>query len=283
MSTAKSSEFRLFEGKEHAKLYAKYRPSYPERLYRRIKEYCMESDANTLNLAVDVGCGSGQSTLPLTSICKHVIGVDISKEQITAARKVSSNVDFREGHAEELGFQGDETVDLVTTATAIHWMDIPTLMKEVSRVLRPGGVLAVYSFIDDKIHNNEAHQIVWEEFYHTTLRECWTEKRKHIANGLAMVELPFKETLRERLDVERHIDIESYVGYLSSMSSWQTYQKKNPDTTVLSDLLRRLRSLYKDPDSGVVRPMSLTSHIILLLGRKPNLTEYNNTVNLTRV
>ena len=39
----------------------------------------------------------------------------------------------------------DASVDLVLVAQAAHWFDLPAFYAEVARVLRPGGVLAVWS------------------------------------------------------------------------------------------------------------------------------------------
>ncbi|XP_021358055.1 putative methyltransferase DDB_G0268948 [Mizuhopecten yessoensis] len=266
---SKQITYRQFEDKEHAQLYAKYRPSYPKELYDKIRMFCRQSDGNELALAIDVGCGSGQSTLPLTNICNHVIGIDVSREQIAEARKAASVIDFRVGQAEDLSFLGDGTVDLVTTATAIHWMDIPTFMGEVSRVLRPGGVVAVYSIGTDTIHNKEAHQLVWEDLYTKTLGDYWIDTKFHIDNGLAMIELPFADSIREEpLLIKREVEIDSYVGLFSTWSSWRRFQEKNPESNALGELRTRLRTLYRDEKSGEVRPIDLTTPIYMLLGRK---------------
>ena len=48
-------------------------------------------------VAVDVGCGSGQSTRPLAPHFEKVIGIDVSEAQIAAARQTDnpSNVEYR--------------------------------------------------------------------------------------------------------------------------------------------------------------------------------------------
>ncbi|OWF55947.1 Methyltransferase [Mizuhopecten yessoensis] len=150
--------YRRFEDKEHVTGYAKYQPSYPKELYDKTK--------NVLPAIGRKHASSGQRTFPLTKICKHVIWIDVSREQISKARKAASNIDYRVGQAKDLSFLGDGTIDFMAVATAIHWMDIPICIREVSRVLRPGGVVAVYSFGPDTIHNKEAHQLVWEVYKH---------------------------------------------------------------------------------------------------------------------
>ncbi|XP_021366271.1 putative methyltransferase DDB_G0268948 [Mizuhopecten yessoensis] len=169
-----------------------------------------------------------------------------------------------------MSFQGDGTVDLVTTASTIHWLDKPSFMTEVSRVLRPGGVLAVYSYGFDMIHNKEAQQLVWEGLFRTTLRDDWVpDAHMHIDNGLALIELPFNDFQRlEPLLIEREVDIDSYIGFIGSWAPWQTYKKRNRETNILTDLRQRLRTLYTDGLTGQIRPIILTSPIYVLLGRK---------------
>ncbi|XP_033728678.1 putative methyltransferase DDB_G0268948 isoform X2 [Pecten maximus] len=263
------ASYRLFEDEEHAKVYTKYRPPYPKALYDEIENYCKGLSENDLDLAIDVGCGSGQSTLPLTKFCKHVIGIDISNEQILQARKSATNIDFRVGSAEDLSSQGDGTVDLVTVGTAIHWLDRSIFMKEVERVLRPGGVLAVYTYGLDILHNKEAHGLVWEDLYKKTLQDCNPGPHIHIINGLSLIELPFKDSIRlEPLLVEREVDVDFYIGFIRSWSPWQLFEKKNPKTDILTVLAQRLKALYKDSVSNDVHQISLTSTTYALLGRK---------------
>lgn len=50
---------------------------------------CLSPGANTFHLAVDVGCGSGQSTHVLASRFEKVVGTDISKAQIEAAKQAA--------------------------------------------------------------------------------------------------------------------------------------------------------------------------------------------------
>ena len=65
----------------------KYRIQYPKALYKFIVEYYDAGRGTNCNykLAVDVGCGSGQATLPLAEYFSHVIGCDVSKDHVELA------------------------------------------------------------------------------------------------------------------------------------------------------------------------------------------------------
>ena len=82
--------FRLYEDDDHAKLYSKFRPTYPKDLIDFIVTYCKEKINQSTNspssLAVDIGCGPGQSTRLFADHFDKVIGFDISEAQINEVR-----------------------------------------------------------------------------------------------------------------------------------------------------------------------------------------------------
>jgi len=84
----------LFEGEANAKLYAKYRPPYPQSVYDIIMDFILHDRVTStkaadakLDCAVDLGCGSGQSTLPLLQYFRSVIGTDVSESQVEQAKQ----------------------------------------------------------------------------------------------------------------------------------------------------------------------------------------------------
>lgn len=156
-----------FYGDKHqATLYAKYRPTYSSRIYSIIAGYCQTGNPSTdkLDLAVDVGCGSGQSTVPLCTLFKKVIGYDISDEQINCAPTDIDNLSFIVGPGEDLSFLEDNSVDLITVAQALHWFDLSLFYPEVKRVLKTGGVFAAYGYGSCFIKNSTAHEIFAKVF-----------------------------------------------------------------------------------------------------------------------
>ena len=79
--------FRLFEDDDHAKLYSKFRPTYPKDLIDFVVAFCKEKMQQSTKspsslLAIDIGCGPGQSTRLFANHFDQVIGFDISEAQI---------------------------------------------------------------------------------------------------------------------------------------------------------------------------------------------------------
>ena len=152
---------RLFEGKEHAQLYAKYRPTFPDDIYDEIIKYC--SSKTGRDLAVDVGCGSGQSTRPLSRYFRKVIGSDVSEQQIKSAiaktTEEHGNITYQTSPGENLSFIGDNSVDLVTVSQALHWFDHDVFYAEVRRVLKETGVFAAYGYGHNVLNDEEAEKL----------------------------------------------------------------------------------------------------------------------------
>ncbi|XP_078003488.1 putative methyltransferase DDB_G0268948 [Phascolarctos cinereus] len=134
---------RLFEKKDHADLYQKYRFGPSEEL-QKIISYLEEKTAKPYKLSVDVGCGSGQGSTVLVPYFEKAVGIDISEAQINQAKQSPNvlNISFIVGPAKKLPLE-DGSVDLVTSYAATHWFNIEPFMTEVERVLKTHGCMAL--------------------------------------------------------------------------------------------------------------------------------------------
>lgn len=123
-----------------------------------------------LQTAIDIGCGSGQSTFTLCDHFGTVLGFDVSEAQLAEARESGAKsedpkhrkVIFQAGLAHELGSVPDASVDLVTIAQALHWVDTDKFYRESKRILRRDGVLAAYGYGTPVIMNRAAQDILHE-------------------------------------------------------------------------------------------------------------------------
>ncbi|MGA3345881.1 MAG: methyltransferase domain-containing protein [Terracidiphilus sp.] len=94
-------------------------------------------DAKAAESILDLGCGNGQLTQRIAATGARVVGVDLSKEMLAAAR--SRGIDVHEGRAESLPF-ADCSFDAVFSNAALHWVrDQDEMMAQVHRVLKSSG------------------------------------------------------------------------------------------------------------------------------------------------
>jgi len=100
---------------------------------------------------LDAGCGGGRTIRKLAAIATEgkVYGIDHSETSVAVARRTNQQaiemgrVDIRQGSVSHLPFS-DEMFDLATAVeTHFFWPDLPGDMREVLRVLKPGGRLII--------------------------------------------------------------------------------------------------------------------------------------------
>jgi SAM-dependent methyltransferase len=115
-----------------AEAYELGRPGYPAAAL----ELLSLSSAMTV---LDLAAGTGKLTRALTETGASVIAVEPVAEMRAA---LPESVRALDGTAEAIPLE-EASVDLVTVAQAFHWFDGPAALREIHRVLRPGGRLAI--------------------------------------------------------------------------------------------------------------------------------------------
>ena len=110
---------------------------------------------------LDVGCGNGWATRLLAEKARdgRVVGIDIADEMIRIADESStsfSNVEFRVASAERLPFRDGEFTHAFSMESLYYYDDIPGALREIKRVLSPGGVFV--TVVDLYQENRPSHQ-----------------------------------------------------------------------------------------------------------------------------
>lgn len=124
-----------------AQRYARSRPYFHPRVTQLIRARL--SLTAPANRALDVGCGTGQSSVALLPIARRIVGVDVSAGMLAHASR-RPGISYLQASAEHLPF-GDGEFDLLTAGLALHWFDRDRFLREAQRVLRPGGWLVIYN------------------------------------------------------------------------------------------------------------------------------------------
>jgi len=120
--------------------YAAHRPRNQSRVLELVAERL--NDELPFERALDVGCGTGHSTVALLPYATSIVGLDSSAEMLAQA-PAHPSIEYRKGYAEALPFRR-ESFGLVTVSAAAHWFDHERFLAEAARVLRPGGWLVLY-------------------------------------------------------------------------------------------------------------------------------------------
>jgi SAM-dependent methyltransferase len=138
-------------------------------------------DKNPEAKAVDIGCGDGQVTIRFMEKIgsKEIIGVDGVKGRLKAAK--DRGVKIVIANLEEKWPFKNEEIDVVISNQVIeHILDIDNFIKEIYRILKPGGYCIVSTENLSSWHNIFALVLGFQDFSHTIL------KKKHVGNPLSI-------------------------------------------------------------------------------------------------
>lgn len=218
-----------------AEQYAASRPTYPEELFDWIASI---SPGRTR--VWDCATGTGQAVRPLAARFDEVIATDASASQVANAPAIS-NVEWRVASAFESGLD-DASVDAVTVAQALHWFYDDRFFAEVRRVLRPGGVLVVWSYASSLIDDVGIRQLL-QEFQNTTLNGWWPSERRFVMDHYRDFALPPQAIAAPSFEMAQQWDLQNVAGYLRSWSAVGRYMAETGQDPV-APLLEALEPLW---------------------------------------
>jgi SAM-dependent methyltransferase len=119
--------------------YAAYRPP----LHKTILESAF-SDSRERHTGLDIGCGTGCSTIALLKYCSHVVGIDPSIEMLKKAQAQHS-ISYLNASAEKIPIV-DNSVDFVSIAGSLNYINRRLLVNELSRICSRKAEIVVYDF-----------------------------------------------------------------------------------------------------------------------------------------
>jgi len=141
-----------FNPKTAAERYSKGRPDFHGNTMKHISSYLRLSEK--LEYALDIACGTGLSTKALLEIATHVYGTDASEEMLNLAVR-ADRITYTLATAEQQPFS-DNSFDIITVSSGVHWFNIDRFLTEANRLLRSRGWLVLYEnhFISEMVGND---------------------------------------------------------------------------------------------------------------------------------
>jgi ubiquinone/menaquinone biosynthesis C-methylase UbiE len=196
--------------------YIATRPSYGDDIYNYISSLLNEN-----NMAWDCACGSGQATKEIAKFVNRVVATDPDDIQLKKAPKLD-NVRYLE-ESETVKTINDQSVDLITVATGIHWLNRGKFYKEAERVLKKNGVLATWGYtgvdlnpeIDDTIKSIVKNYLM--PYYPKEILIAFNQYKE--------IELPMNKFDSPNFEVSYDWDFETLMNYISSFTAMQRYKK----------------------------------------------------------
>jgi SAM-dependent methyltransferase len=198
--------------------YRTFRPVYPPQLFAFLAETATRRD-----LVWDCGTGNGQAAVVLAEYFAKVFATDASAEQLKNAEP-HPRVEYVVAPAEQCPL-GDDSVDLVTVAQALHWFDHDRFYAEVRRVCRTGGLIAVWTYDFHSV--NAAIDPVLEQLQDKFIRPYWPTERKFVEAEYKTIPFPFEEVETPKFEMTAEWDLPRLLGYMNTWSAVRQYEKKH--------------------------------------------------------
>ncbi|CAG2103362.1 unnamed protein product, partial [Medioppia subpectinata] len=249
---------RIFEGTNHANIYAQFRPSAPDQVIDVVLDYLRQQiPEDRWRVAVDVGCGSGQGCNKLSQHFGHCYGFDVSPAQITAANTTQhpDNVSYAVCPAESLPTIESNSVQLMTAFQAVHWFDFDSFTTECTRVLCPNGVLAMIGYnypepIDPwNPDDRSLVELMYDLYTDERLAPFKNPKIVPLERHYRDIKLPdnYEMSLKDNNWTSKRVAAQDIVGYVQSWSLYQGLQNADRETAELltQEVIHRLKSILK--------------------------------------
>ena len=120
-------------------MYEGARPEFPG---SAIDWLCEQLRITSSTRLLDLAAGTGRSTRPLYEHTHEIVAVEPVPEMREVLRGALPAIEVLDGTAEQIPLP-DASVDVVVVAQAFHWFDAERALAEISRVLRPDGMLGL--------------------------------------------------------------------------------------------------------------------------------------------
>ena len=217
------------------------RPKYPEELFNDIIEF---TKANRTKVALEIGAGTGIATLPFLKAGFTVTAIDIGVNMVEHLKNKFN--DFKNFSVINSAFEDavliDNIYDLIYAGTAFHWVDAEIGCPKVFKLLKNGGVVALFRYNMFQVEGErtwEKFQPIYEKHYYSYYTT--TERPKKIPKADYFTPLEIKKGYRfeslkdygftditnKLYDVSATYNADDYITLLETMSDHRNLPEEN--------------------------------------------------------
>jgi ubiquinone/menaquinone biosynthesis C-methylase UbiE len=259
-------------GGEVAEFYQRYRRGYPAEVFDTlVREFGLSRE----DVVLDLGCGTGQLTLPLAGRTRSVIGMDPEPDMLAQAKKVAAakgigNVRWVVGADTDVAvlkqLLGNKKLAAVTIGQALHWMNHEKLFPALARFLGVDGGIAVVTngapmWLHDSPWSEALRAFLSAWFEQPIVRTCGSDQAEQDRYRASLKAAGFV-TNETTFEYEDEIDLEFVIGAVYSA----TPEDLLPKPGERAEFEERL-SAAVSPHAPFVEPVQVR----LVTGRKaPN-------------
>lgn len=191
--------------------YALSRPPLHPRIIDRVAQ--MLHLTEPVPRALDVGCGAGLSTRPLKTLAHRCIGIEPNEAMLRWAPKTAPDAVFAVGSAEALPVRS-HSVDLITAAGSLNYIDLRRFFPEAARVLRPNAPLIAYDFSQGKTLRASPALDLWHAEFTRRYPQSSSNSHEELSpETLASFDSGFEVTSHEHFEIGIVLDPGFYLDY----------------------------------------------------------------------
>jgi ubiquinone/menaquinone biosynthesis C-methylase UbiE len=239
-----------------ASQYAAFRPAYPTQLLVDLVALA-GGDGIT---ALDTGAGNGQVASALAPLVKRLYASDLAYSQISAMPPQPNAL--RYVSRAERSCLPDHHLDLLTCAQSLHWFDVPAFHAEAARIVKPGGVVAIWTYALPR--GSAAVSAVIDAIYAATASH-WPADRVHVDTKYAAFPFPYTPIAYTPPPMTAVFDLPRLVGYLGTWSGVQRAIKAGIPDPVAAHAAALAAAWAADP----VTQQTITFDTTVFIGRTP--------------